>query len=71
MRSTLQTAGVPETTINAILAVNASARLSALRAALAVVALVAVLALFFTRWIPNRQPGASDSQETDASQERP
>ncbi len=54
VRSTLQAAGVPETTINAILAVNASARLSALRAALAVVALVAVLALFFTRWIPNR-----------------
>ena len=71
VRSTLQAAGVPEATINAILAVNASARLSALRAALAVVALVAVLALFFTRWIPNRQPGASGSQETDASQERP
>ena len=59
MRSTLQAAGVPEATINAILAVNASARLSALRAALAVVALVAVLALFFTRWIPTKQPGAS------------
>jgi EmrB/QacA subfamily drug resistance transporter len=59
VRSTLQAAGVPEATINAILAVNASARLSALRAALAVVALVAVLALFFTRWIPDRQPGAT------------
>jgi EmrB/QacA subfamily drug resistance transporter len=59
--ATLQAAGVPETTINAILAVNASARLSALRAALAVVALVAVLALFFTRWIPNKQPGARES----------
>jgi EmrB/QacA subfamily drug resistance transporter len=61
VRSTLQAAGVPETTINAVLAVNASARLSALRAALSVVALVAVLALFFTSWIPNRQPGATDS----------
>jgi EmrB/QacA subfamily drug resistance transporter len=61
VRSTLQAAGVPETTINAILAVNASARLSALRAALAVVALVAVLALFFTRWIPDQQPGARES----------
>jgi EmrB/QacA subfamily drug resistance transporter len=63
VRSTLQAAGVPETTINAILAVNASARLSALRAALAVVALVAVLALFFTHWIPNQQPGATVSTE--------
>jgi EmrB/QacA subfamily drug resistance transporter len=59
VRSTLQAAGVPEATINAVLAVNASARLAALRAALAVVALVAVLALFFTRWIPDRQPGAT------------
>jgi EmrB/QacA subfamily drug resistance transporter len=68
VRSTLQAAGVPEGTINAILAVNASARLSALRAALAVVALVAVLALFFTRWIPTRQPGAepTGSQEPAA-----
>jgi hypothetical protein len=61
VRSTLQAAGAPEATINAILAVNASARLSALRAALAVVALVAVLALFFTRWIPDQQPGATVS----------
>jgi EmrB/QacA subfamily drug resistance transporter len=65
VRSTLQAAGVPEATINAILAVNASARLSALRAALAVVALVAVLALFFTRWIPDRQPGADSTDPRD------
>jgi MFS family permease len=71
VRSTLQAAGVPETTINAVLAVNASARLSALRAALSVVALVAVLALFFTSWIPNRQPGASASQEQDSSLDAP
>jgi EmrB/QacA subfamily drug resistance transporter len=67
VRSTLQAAGVPETTINAVLAVNASARLSALRAALSVVALVAVLALFFTSWIPNRQPGAPQSDENASS----
>jgi EmrB/QacA subfamily drug resistance transporter len=71
VRSTLQAAGVPEATINAILAVNASARLSALRAALSVVALVAVLALFFTSWIPNRQPGASTAQEQDSSLDAP
>jgi EmrB/QacA subfamily drug resistance transporter len=65
VRSTLQAAGVPEATINAILAVNASARLSALRAALAVVALIAVLALFFTRWIPDRQPGAESTDPRD------
>jgi hypothetical protein len=38
--------------------VNADARLAALRAALFVVVLVAAIALFFTRQIPTRPPGA-------------
>jgi MFS family permease len=69
VRATLQAAGVPEATINAILVVNASARLAALRAALAVVVLVATLALFFTRWIPNRQPGAGPVSSEEAAEE--
>jgi hypothetical protein len=42
----------------AALEANAAARLDALRAALAALALSAVLALFFTSRIPTRQPGS-------------
>jgi hypothetical protein len=38
---------------------NEQARLDGLRSALALLALVAVAALFFTRRIPDRQPGAT------------
>jgi predicted DCC family thiol-disulfide oxidoreductase YuxK len=54
----LEAHGVDTSTTEAVLAVNAGARLAALRAALFVVALVAAIALFFTRWIPTRPPGA-------------
>ena len=37
---------------------NSKARLAGLRAALAVVALIALAALFFSGPIPTRQPGA-------------
>jgi len=37
---------------------NEEARLEGLRSALALLALIAVVALFFTRRIPDRQPGA-------------
>ena len=55
----LEQAGVDDQTAAAILDENAKARLSALRAALAVVALVAAAALFFTGAIPTRQPGST------------
>jgi hypothetical protein len=42
-----------------VLEVNADARLAALRGALFVVAIVAAIALFFTRQIPTVQPGSS------------
>ena len=38
---------------------NEQARLDGLRSALALLALIAVVALFFTRRIPDRQPGAT------------
>ena len=50
-------------TIQAVLGVNADARLAALRAALFVVALVAALARFFTRWPPGGQPGSQERQQ--------
>ena len=55
----LEQAGVDDRTAATIVDENAEARLSALRAALAVVALVAAVALFFTGPIPSRQPGST------------
>jgi MFS family permease len=54
----LEEAGVSGESASAIVDENATARLSALRAALAVIALVAAAALFFTATIPTRQPGS-------------
>src|SRR5206468_2851084 len=53
----LQDAGVRGDTANAIVDESSKARLSALRTALAVIALGAALGLFFTGAIPTRQPG--------------
>lgn len=58
VRMGLEAYGATQATIQEVLQINADARLAALRAALFVVVLVAALALFFTRWIPTRPPGA-------------
>ena len=54
---------------------NADARLAALRAALFVVVFAAALALFFTRRLPTKPPGAPamipDGKETPALQDQP
>ena len=52
----LDKANVPPETSAAIVDENAKARIEALRAALAVLAFLAVLSLFFTRRIPMEQP---------------
>ena len=52
-------AGVSDQATAAIVDENAKARLSALRTALAVIAIGAAAALFFTGTIPTRQPGAA------------
>ena len=57
-KAALEDAGVPGDDATAIVGENQKARLRALRAALAVVAIVAALALFFAGGIPTRQPGA-------------
>ena len=55
--ATLQKAGVPPDTSQAIVNDNASARINGLRAALAVLALLALLGLALTRRLPTVQPG--------------
>lgn len=58
LESALDEAGVSGETASAIVDENAKARLRALRTALAVIALVAAAALFFSGPIPTRQPGS-------------
>jgi MFS family permease len=58
LESALDEAGVTGDTASAIVDENATARLRALRAALAVIAIVAAAALFFAGTIPTRQPGS-------------
>jgi hypothetical protein len=60
--ATLQKAGVPKDTAQAIAADNASARINGLRAALAVLALLALLALALTWRLPTKQPGTDEVQ---------
>jgi EmrB/QacA subfamily drug resistance transporter len=57
LSTALDQAGVSTTVADAALEANAAARIDGLRAALAVLALSAALALFFTRRIPTTQPG--------------
>jgi MFS family permease len=58
IESALAEAGVTGATASAIVDENRAARLTALRSALAVIALVAVAALLFSGPIPTRQPGS-------------
>jgi len=54
----LEQAGVDEQTSQAVMDENEQARLDGLRSALALLALLGMVALFFTRRIPTRQPGS-------------
>ena len=58
LEQALDEAGVATRTADAIVEENANARLDGLRTALSMLALIALLALFFTRKIPTRQPSA-------------
>jgi MFS family permease len=62
LRRELTSASVPQSTADAIVEENSMARLSALRAALWVVALVATAALFFTRLIPTVPTGRKEDE---------
>jgi MFS family permease len=52
--------GVPPETADAVVEENSTARIRGLQASLGVLAGIALLALFFTRAIPTRQPGATN-----------
>ncbi|MER5200858.1 MFS transporter [Streptomyces sp. NPDC002755] len=60
LRTVLEDAGATAAVTDAALDANAEARLDGLRAALAVLALTALLALFFTHRIPTTQPGSAE-----------
>jgi MFS family permease len=61
LKTALDKADVPPQTADAIVDENETARLDGLRAALSVLAVIALIAVFFSRRIPTRQPGASTS----------
>jgi MFS family permease len=58
LQTALDEAGVEATTTDAIVEENATARLDGLRTSLAVLAFIALIALFFTRKIPTEQPAS-------------
>ena len=58
LETALQEADVPAKTAQAILDENQQARVDGLRAALALLAIIGFLGLFFTKRIPERQPGS-------------
>jgi len=57
---------VPPKTADAIVTENANARIDGLRSSLALLAVVALLALFATRRIPAQQPTASPESDPAA-----
>ncbi len=66
--ATLEKAGVPSGTAQAIVDDNASARINGLRAALAVLAFMALLGLAMTNRLPTVQPAGEEGQEDEAAE---
>jgi MFS family permease len=56
LHAALDDAGVPPATADAIVDENATARINGLRASLSVLAVIALIAMYFTRKIPTKQP---------------
>ena len=63
LEEALEEAGADSAETQAALDANSEARLVGLRAALAILALLSIVALFFTPAIPSRQPGAGRGPE--------
>ncbi len=61
LKEALDKAAVPPATADAIVMENADARIAGLRSSLALLAVVGLVALFFSRRLPNRQPAAADA----------
>ena len=66
LQAQLGKAGVPAKTADAIVEENANARIAGLRASLSVLAVIALIALFFSRRIPTKQPSAAAASEPAA-----
>jgi Na+/melibiose symporter-like transporter len=66
LEAALQDAGVDASTTQAVVDVNGRARVDGLRSALALLALIGVIALFFTKRIPTHQPGAPAALTAEA-----
>ena len=65
LQAQLSKAGVPAKTADAIVEENAKARIDGLRASLSVLAVIALIALFFSRRLPAKQPSAAPASEPD------
>jgi predicted MFS family arabinose efflux permease len=59
LQTALDEAGVPPQAADAVVQENATARIDGLRSSLSVLALIALIALFFSRRIPTVQPGSA------------
>lgn len=59
LKAALKKAGVPAKTTDAVVTENTTARLDGLRSSLSVMAIVALIALPFTRRIPTQQPASA------------
>jgi hypothetical protein len=66
LKAALDKADVPPKTADAVVDENANARITGLRSSLALLAVVALIALFFSRRIPDRQPSAPPVSEDAA-----
>jgi MFS family permease len=63
LNATLEKAGVPPATAQAIVDTNATSRINGLRAALAALALIALAALAFTRRLPTVPAGSGEDED--------
>jgi hypothetical protein len=63
LQAALDKAKVPPQTADAIVEENAAARIDGLRASLSVLAVIALIAMFFSRRIPTQQPSAAPARE--------
>jgi MFS family permease len=67
LEKALKQAGVDDKTTQAVVNVNEQARVDGLRTALALLAFLSLIALFFTRRIPAQQPGTEEQAPPRAS----
>jgi hypothetical protein len=69
LEAQLDKADVPTETADAIVTENADARIKGLRTSLSILAVIALIALFFSRRIPTQQPAAVPNAPADQTVE--